>query len=104
MGKAGRRIGTALAVVALAATSCSAGSSSSTSSSGTAASTTSSSDIPSGTDPAPYVASFPDSTLANCGPGSVPETGLQGQVPQALRNSGFKGFSCNTQLLSQYAG
>jgi hypothetical protein len=104
MGKAGRRIGTALALMALLAASCSTGSLSSTSSSGTAPSTTSSSDIPSGTGPAPYVASFPDSTLANCGPGSVPETGLQGQVPAALRQAGFKGFSCNMQLQSQYAG
>ena len=99
-----RRIGTTLALLALAAASCTTGSTSSTSSPGATASTTSTSQIPSGTGPAPFVASFPDTTLANCGPGSVPETGLQGQVPLALRQSGFKGFSCNLQLQSKYAG
>src|SRR4051812_361048 len=39
---------------------------------------------------------------ATCGPGSVPETGLQGQVAAALRTPGaFKGFSCNLQLVGQ---
>jgi hypothetical protein len=41
---------------------------------------------------------------AVCGPGDKPETGLQGQVPAALRASGFQGFSCNLQLLAQVRG
>ena len=93
-----------LALVAFASASCTTGPTSSTTSPGATAATASTSQIPSGTGPPPYVASFPDTTLANCGPGSVPETGLQGQVPAALRSSGFKGFSCNLQLQSQYAG
>ena len=105
MGQSWRRIGTALALSALVAASCTTNpSSSATSQSGTTASTTSSSDIPAGTGPPPYVASFPDTTLANCGSGSVPETGLQGEVPLAVRQAGFKGFSCNLQLQSKYAG
>src|SRR5437588_3487028 len=43
---------------------------------------------------------------AVCGPGDKPETGLQGQVPIALRvqPGGFQGFSCNLQLLAQVRG
>src|ERR1700719_2648592 len=41
---------------------------------------------------------------ASCGPNDNPETGLQGQVPAALRATGFKGFSCNLQLLGQSKG
>jgi hypothetical protein len=41
---------------------------------------------------------------AVCGPGDKPETGLQGQVPMALRTEGFQGFSCNLQLLAQVRG
>jgi hypothetical protein len=43
---------------------------------------------------------------AVCGPGDKPETGLQGQVPIALRMQpgGFQGFSCNLQLLGQVKG
>src|SRR5437762_2108786 len=43
---------------------------------------------------------------AVCGPGDKPETGLQGQVPIALRMQpgGFQGFSCNLQLLAQVRG
>src|SRR4051812_35585711 len=41
---------------------------------------------------------------AVCGPGDKPETGLQGQVPAALRATAFTGFSCNLQLLGQVKG
>ena len=36
-----------------------------------------------------------------CASGSTPETGLQGQVPAAMRASGFKGFNCNLTLVGQ---
>jgi hypothetical protein len=52
----------------------------------------------------PVRTQFSNVDKASCGPGSVPETGLQGQVPKDLRESGFKGFRCNLDLLSQYAG
>ena len=41
---------------------------------------------------------------ATCGPNDKPETALQGQVPAALRASGFKGFNCNLQLIGQSKG
>ncbi|MFB4308495.1 LVIVD repeat-containing protein [Actinomadura sp. GTD37] len=43
---------------------------------------------------------------AECGPGSSPETGLQGQVPLADRTSGRSklGYRCNLELLSRYQG
>lgn len=43
---------------------------------------------------------------ANCGPGSRPETGLQGDVPAADRDSGRsqQGYSCNIRQLGNYAG
>ena len=41
---------------------------------------------------------------ATCGPNDHPETGLQGQVSAALRASGFKGFNCNLELISQSKG
>jgi hypothetical protein len=47
---------------------------------------------------------FSNVDKATCGPGSSPETGLQGQVPKELRDAGFKGFRCNLELLSQYQG
>lgn len=39
---------------------------------------------------------------ADCGPGSLPETSIQGRVPQADYMSGraAKGYRCNTQLVS----
>ena len=43
---------------------------------------------------------------ATCGPNDHPETGLQGQVPAALRMSkgGFQGFNCNLELIGQSRG
>src|SRR5262249_42605421 len=41
---------------------------------------------------------------AVCGPGDKPETGLQGQVPAAMRAAGFQGFSCNLTLIGQVRG
>jgi hypothetical protein len=41
---------------------------------------------------------------AKCGPHDKPETGLQGQVPAALRAAGFKGFNCNLELIGQSRG
>src|SRR5262252_8616618 len=41
---------------------------------------------------------------ATCGPNDHPETALQGQVPAALRASGFKGFNCNLELIAQSKG
>jgi hypothetical protein len=41
---------------------------------------------------------------AVCGPNDHPETALQGQVPAALRASGFKGFNCNLELIGQIKG
>lgn len=43
---------------------------------------------------------------AECGPGSSPETGLQGQVPWKDRESGRsrEGYRCNMDLLGQYHG
>jgi hypothetical protein len=41
---------------------------------------------------------------ARCSSQDHPETGLQGQVPAALRASGFKGFNCNLQLVGQVRG
>lgn len=38
---------------------------------------------------------------ASCGANDKPETGLQGQVPAAIRATGFNGFSCNLQLVGQ---
>lgn len=41
---------------------------------------------------------------ATCGSGDHPETGLQGQVPAALRAAGFNGFNCNLELVGQSRG
>ncbi|MCD0449793.1 hypothetical protein LO762_11415 [Actinocorallia sp. API 0066] len=43
---------------------------------------------------------------AECGPGSRPETGLQGQVPLRDRRSGRsqRGYECNLELVSRYQG
>lgn len=83
--------GVALAVVAaLAVSSCQ-------SSSNTSPQTASSNEPPA-------VTLFTDVPQATCGPGSVSETGLQGQVPPDLRKSGFQGFRCNLELLSHYSG
>lgn len=41
---------------------------------------------------------------ANCGPGSNPEDGFQGEVTAAERAAGFQGFSCNLQLVGQSQG
>jgi hypothetical protein len=41
---------------------------------------------------------------AECGENDHPETGLQGQVPAALRAAGFTGFNCNLKLIGQSRG
>ena len=41
---------------------------------------------------------------AKCGPNDHPETALQGQVPAAMRATGFNGFNCNLELLGQVRG
>src|SRR5205823_2793752 len=43
---------------------------------------------------------------ARCGPGSKPETGLQGEVPMADQFDGRsqQGYRCNLALVGQYAG
>ncbi|MEU8901188.1 hypothetical protein [Nocardia sp. NPDC048505] len=43
---------------------------------------------------------------ADCGPGSMPEPGLQGDVPAADRDSGRStlGYSCNMSMVGQFAG
>lgn len=43
---------------------------------------------------------------ADCGPGSRPEPGLQGDVPAADRDSGRStmGYSCNISMVGQYPG
>ena len=43
---------------------------------------------------------------ASCGAGALPETGLQGQVPLADRESGrsTRGYRCNVQLVSRLQG
>lgn len=43
---------------------------------------------------------------AECGPGSLPETAMQGQVPLVDRQSGRnqQGYHCNLQMVGQYQG
>jgi hypothetical protein len=41
---------------------------------------------------------------ATCGSGDTPEPDLQGQVSAAARAAGFKGYSCNLQLVGQTRG
>lgn len=43
---------------------------------------------------------------AECGPGAMPEPGLQGDVPAADRDSGrsTQGYRCNMSLVGQFAG
>ncbi|MDX6744839.1 hypothetical protein [Actinocorallia sp. A-T 12471] len=43
---------------------------------------------------------------AHCGPGSRPETGLQGQVPLKDRKNGRsqRGYECNLELVGRYQG
>lgn len=41
---------------------------------------------------------------AECGPDDRPETALQGQVPLNERGAAFSGYSCNLELVGQYAG
>ncbi|MGA2552305.1 MAG: hypothetical protein ABSF50_19340 [Burkholderiaceae bacterium] len=41
---------------------------------------------------------------AHCSAEDHPETALQGQVPAALRATGFKGFNCNLKLIGQVRG
>lgn len=43
---------------------------------------------------------------ADCGPGSLPETGLQGDVPAPDRDSGRseQGYHCNASLIGQFRG
>ena len=58
------------------------------------------SDSSSDTGPAPLTVP----KVASCGASDTPETALQGQVPAALRASGFKGFNCNLSLVGQAQG
>ncbi len=55
--------------------------------------------------PPPPPAGPPPLTVAKavCTEGGTPESALQGQVPAAMRQ-GFKGFSCNLQLVGQFEG
>jgi len=50
------------------------------------------------------VADYVVPRVPSCAPDDRPETALQGQVPAALRESGFGGFNCNLKLVSQLQG
>jgi len=65
---------------------------------GTAAVADDSDENPSRENPNPSQTLVPK---AECGREDHPETGLQGQVPAALRAAGFKGFNCNLKLVAQ---
>lgn len=54
-------------------------------------------------DPAAAVAAGP-TPQASCGPGSRPETGIQGRVSQADHDAGraAEGFTCNTEMVGSY--
>ncbi len=54
--------------------------------------------------PAQAVPTVPSTLKADCGPGSRPETGLQGRVSPADHATGraAKGFTCNTELVGSY--
>ncbi len=56
-------------------------------------------------DPAPGAFEGPVARAA-CGPGSTPETGLQGRVPKAERDSGrsAQGYACNLARVGQFQG
>jgi hypothetical protein len=49
---------------------------------------------------------FPTTPRAHCGPGSLPETGLQGEVPlvDQLYGRAQQGYRCNLALVGRYAG
>ncbi len=53
--------------------------------------------------PSPAISSGP-TPQATCGPGSRPETGMQGRVAQADHDSGraAEGFTCNTELVGSF--
>ncbi|MDS0795176.1 hypothetical protein NUV26_23660 [Burkholderia pseudomultivorans] len=54
--------------------------------------------------PAVSVSDYVVPRVPGCSPGDTPETALQGQVPAALRQSGFGGFNCNLKRVSQLQG
>jgi hypothetical protein len=56
--------------------------------------------------PSPVAEAPPPLTVpkAVCAEGDVPESALQGQVPAAMRQAGFQGFSCNLKLVGQFEG
>lgn len=54
--------------------------------------------------PSVSIADYVVPRAPSCASGDTPETALQGQVPAALRQSGFGGFSCNLKLVSQLQG
>jgi hypothetical protein len=49
----------------------------------------------------PPAAALSMTDKARCGPGDVPETGLQGQVSRAEQLAGFEGFRCGLKLVGQ---
>ncbi|MGH8458202.1 MAG: hypothetical protein ACRESV_02525, partial [Nevskiales bacterium] len=55
-------------------------------------------------DPAPVTTTPAATPRASCGPGSRPETGIQGRVSRAEHESGraAEGYTCNTVLVGSY--